>query len=144
VQAAARRYGNGPGALAETLRTVRESFGYLDQTVLRFVALLLDVPIARVYSEADDAIQPQRKHTCVVCTGPACQLKGANALLAAVEEVHGLKPGDATSDGALSLRTGHCLGACGLAPAAVVDGIVLGNVEPEVMLAQVAKGVKSF
>jgi len=61
-----------------------------------------------------------RRHTCVICMGPACQLKGARDVLAKAKNAHGLKP-----------VTVECLGACAMAPAAAVDGLVLANLGPD-------------
>ena len=145
VEATARRHGREPNALIETLHTVQECFGYLDETALRFVASTLRAPLSRVYGVATFyhyfSLKPQGKHTCVVCTGTACYIKGAPALLAAVEKTHGIRPGETTTDGELSLLTARCLGSCGLAPAAVVDGVVLGKVSAAGLLARVEKGI---
>lgn len=145
VEATARRHGRVPHALIETLHTVQECFGYLDETALRFVASTLRVPLSRVYGAATFyhyfTLKPQGKHTCVVCTGTACYIKGAPALLAAVEKTHGIGPGETTPDGELSLLTARCLGSCGLAPAAVMDNVVLGKVAPAALLARVEKGM---
>jgi bidirectional [NiFe] hydrogenase diaphorase subunit len=145
VDATARRHGREPHALIETLHTVQECFGYLDETALRFVAATLRVPLSRVYGAATFyhffSLKPQGKHTCVVCTGTACYIKGAPALLSAIEHRHGIKPGQTTPDGELSLVTARCLGSCGLAPAAVMDGAVLGKTGPTEMLARIQKGM---
>jgi hypothetical protein len=81
VDATARRYGREPHALIETLHTVQESFGYLDETALRYVAGSLKLPLSRVYGVATFyhffTLKPKGKHTCVVCTGTACYIKGA-------------------------------------------------------------------
>ena len=86
VEATARRHGREPHALIETLHTVQECFGYLDETALRFVAGLLRVPLSRVYGAATFyhffTLKPKGKHTCVVCTGTACYIKGAPAAAA--------------------------------------------------------------
>src|SRR5689334_15701850 len=100
VEATARRHGREPHALIETLHTVQESFGYLDETALRFVAGVLRVPLSRVYGAATFyhffTLKPKGKHTCVVCTGTACYIKGAGALLNEVEKTYGIKPGETT------------------------------------------------
>lgn len=145
VDATARRHGRAPHALIETLHTVQESFGYLDETALRFVAATLRVPLSRVYGAATFyhffSLKPQGKHTCVVCTGTACYIKGAPALLSAIHGRHGIEPGQTTPDGELSLVTARCLGSCGLAPAAVMDGAVLGKTGPAELLARIQKGM---
>src|SRR3954471_18634307 len=107
VEATARRHGREPHALIETLHTVHECFGYLDETGLRFVASVLRVPLSRVYGAATFyhffTLKPKGKHTCVICTGTACYIKGAPALLSAIELRHGIKPGETTADGELSV-----------------------------------------
>ena len=145
VEATARRHGREPNALIETLHTVQESFGYLDETALRFVAATLRVPLSRVHGVATFyhffTLKPQGRHTCVVCTGTACYIKGADALLSAIGQRHGIKPGETTADNELSLLTARCLGSCGLAPAAVLDGAVLGKISPDDLLGRIDKGM---
>jgi bidirectional [NiFe] hydrogenase diaphorase subunit len=145
VEATARRHGREPHALIETLHSVQETFGYLDETALRFVALTLRVPLSRVYGAATFyhffTLKPKGKHACVVCTGTACYIKGAPALLSAVERTHGIRPGETSPDGELSVLTARCLGSCGLAPAAVLDGAVLGKIGPDQLLARIEKGI---
>jgi bidirectional [NiFe] hydrogenase diaphorase subunit len=76
-----------------------------------------------------------------VCTGTACYIKGAPALLAAIEQAHGIKPGETTPDGKLSVLTARCIGSCGLAPAVVLDNNVMGKIGPADMLARMEKGI---
>lgn len=146
VEATARRHGREPHALIETLHTVQECFGYLDETALRFVAGTLRLPLSRVYGAATFyhffTLKPKGKHTCVVCTGTACYIKGAPALLEAVERTHGIKPGETTADGELSLLTARCVGSCGLAPAVVLDNAVLGKVSPADLLVRIEKSIR--
>jgi bidirectional [NiFe] hydrogenase diaphorase subunit len=145
VEATARRHGRESHALIETLHTVQECFGYLDESALRFVAGTLRVPVSRVYGVASFyhffTLKPKGKHTCVVCTGTACYIKGAPALLDAVEKTYGIKPGETTPDGKLSLLTARCLGSCGLAPAAVLDSAVLGKMTPAELIKRIEKGI---
>jgi bidirectional [NiFe] hydrogenase diaphorase subunit len=118
-------------ALIEVLHHAQELFGYLDHDVLYFVAHNLKLPPSKVYGVATFyhffSLKPQGKHTCVVCMGTACYVKGAGEVLAAVERRAGVKAGGTTADGELSLLTARCLGACGIAPAVVLDGKVRGH-----------------
>ena len=145
VEATARRHGREPHALIETLHTVQECCGYLDENALRFVASVLRVPLSRVYGAATFyhffTLKPNGRHTCVVCTGTACYIKGAPQLLKAIERRYAIKPGETTPDGELSVLTARCLGSCGLAPAAVLDSTVLGKLAPEDILARIQKGI---
>ena len=125
-------------ALIEILHKAQELFGYLDDDLLLFVAYRLKLPASRVYGVATFyhffALKPQGKHTCVVCLGTACYVKGSNKVLAAVEEKAKIKAGETTPDNQLSLLTARCIGACGIAPAVVYDGVVTPRQTPETAL----------
>jgi bidirectional [NiFe] hydrogenase diaphorase subunit len=112
VEASMRRLGNQSHALIEALHTVQESFGYLDTDSLRFVATSLRVPLSQAFGVATVyhyfTMKPPGKHTCVVCTGTACYIKGAGKLLTDMEKQYGIKPGETTADGNVSLLTARC------------------------------------
>jgi bidirectional [NiFe] hydrogenase diaphorase subunit len=137
VAATMRKLGNERHALIEALHTLQEVFGYLDKPGLTFIAASLRIPLSQVYGAATFynhfMLKPQGKHTCVVCTGTACYIKGAEALLKSIHADLGIKSGETTKDGEWSLLTARCFGACGLAPAAVIDGQTFGHVTPEVL-----------
>jgi bidirectional [NiFe] hydrogenase diaphorase subunit len=122
-------------ALIEILHAAQELFGFLEFDLLYFIARQLKLPPSRVYGVATFynffSLRPKGEHTCVLCTGTACYVKGADALLAAMERLAGIKAGETTADGKLSLVTARCLGACGIAPAVVLDGTVKGMETPE-------------
>jgi bidirectional [NiFe] hydrogenase diaphorase subunit len=73
-------------------------------------------------------LKPAGEHTCVICMGTACYIKGAPQLLDAVQRDLGIVPGETTADKKVSLLTARCLGSCGLAPAVVYDQEVAGKV----------------
>jgi bidirectional [NiFe] hydrogenase diaphorase subunit len=137
VEGTMRRHGHQAHALIEVLHTVQECFGYLDDLALRWVAQSLLLPYSKVYGVATFyqffSLKPQGAHTCVVCTGTACYIKGSSALLAAVANTAKIKPGETTEDKRVSLLIARCVGSCGLAPAVVFDGEVAGKVTPEQM-----------
>ncbi len=127
-----RRHGYEPRALIETLHTVQETFGYLDTDALRYVAEALHVPYSRVYGVATFyhffTLKPQdATHTCVVCMGTSCYIKGGRTNLDAIEQTFRVKAGGMTSDGLLYLQTARCLGSCGLAPVVVLDDKMFGK-----------------
>ncbi len=143
VEATIRRYGYEGHALIEALHTVQECFGYLDETALRYVAAAMRQPLSKVYGVATFyhffTMKPKGEHSCVVCTGTACYIKGAPKLLESVEEKFGVQPGDTTKDNKLSLLTARCLGSCGLAPAVVFDGDVAGKLETRDVVNRIEK-----
>ncbi len=143
VEGTMRRHGHASDALIEVLHTVQESFGYLDDQALRFVAERLRLPLSKVFGVATFyhffSLKPQGEHTCVVCCGTACYIKGSKALLESIEEIAGIKPGETTADGKVSLLTARCLGSCGLAPAVVFDGNVAGKIQAGQVQQQIAR-----
>jgi len=131
IDAKMRRLGYTGHALIETLHGVQESFGYLDKDALNFVARSLRVPPSRVYGVATFynffSLKPQGAHSCVVCLGTACYVKGAQKVLAGIESYAGIRSGQTTPDQQLSLLTARCIGACAIGPAVVYDGVVAGH-----------------
>src|SRR5581483_3393412 len=130
-----------PDALIEVLHKAQELFGYLDNDLLLFVAFSLRLPPSRVYGVATFyhffTLKPQGEHTCVVCMGTACYVKGAEKVLAAVQQRTGIRPGETTPDHKLSLLTARCIGACGIAPAVVYDGQVAAKQTPAAALEKI-------
>ena len=141
VDGTARRNGLNRHALIETLHTVQEAFGYIDDEALRFVAKRLRVPLSAAYGVATFyhffTLKPKGKHTCVVCQGTACYIKGSPKLIEAMGEKYDIKVGETTEDGEVSLMAARCVGACGLAPAVVFDGDVSGKVTSEQLLKKI-------
>jgi bidirectional [NiFe] hydrogenase diaphorase subunit len=141
IEATMRRHGHQSNALIETLHAVQESFGYLETPALREVAHALSVPPSRVFGVATFyhlfTLKPAGQHTCVVCTGTACHIKGAPGILRVLRQDVKLEPGQTSKGKVVSLLTARCLGSCGLAPAAVFDGEVVGKLTPEAVSARV-------
>ena len=134
-------------ALIEVLHTAQEVFGYLEEDLLVYVANHLKLPPSWVYGVATFyhffSLEPQGEHTCIVCMGTACYVKRAAEILATLITEFNLEPGQTTADNKLSLATARCLGSCGLAPAVVLDGEVLGLEAPKTTVAEVRKRIGS-
>ena len=134
-------------ALIEVLHKAQELFGYLEDDVLLFVAHHLKLPPSRVYGVATFyhffTLKPQGQHTCVVCMGTACYVKGADKVVESVQNVLKIKAGETTADNKVSLLTARCIGACGIAPAVVYDGTVTPRQTPESTVEQINKWVKA-
>ncbi len=128
-------------ALIEVLHKAQELFGYLEDDLLLFIAHKLKLPASRVYGVATFyhffTLKPKGRHTCVVCMGTACYVRGADKVLAAVQQQARIKAGETTPDNELSLLTARCIGACGIAPAVVYDGTVTPRQTPDSALEHV-------
>jgi bidirectional [NiFe] hydrogenase diaphorase subunit len=128
-------------ALIEILHKAQESFGYLEPDVLEYIARGLKLPLSRVYGVATFyhlfSLKPSGVHNCVVCMGTACYVKGSDRLLTALEKELGIHVGETTPDNQISLMSARCLGACGIAPAIVFDGTIIGKQESETAIERV-------
>lgn len=138
VDATMRRQGYSPTALIEALHTAQETFGFLDDDSLRYVSGSLDVPLSKTFGVASFyhyfRLKPAGRHSCIVCLGTACYMKGADQILQRFGEEHGVAPGETTAGGEMTLLTARCIGACSLAPAVVLDGEVTARHTPEGIL----------
>lgn len=117
--------------LIELLHVAQDIFGYLSEDVLLYLAHELRLPASRVYGVATFyalfGFDPPGEHTCTICTGTACFVKGADDIVRAMTDAFALIPGQTSEDGRLTVSTARCLGSCGLAPVAVLDGQVRGQ-----------------
>lgn len=123
--------GNGH-ALIEVLHTAQNVFGFLEDDILLYVAHALKRPLSQVYGVATFyhyfRLKPGGRHTLILCQGTACYVKGAPVLQRAIERRCRARFGETTADGQVSLLTARCVGSCGLAPVAVVDGQMASKV----------------
>jgi bidirectional [NiFe] hydrogenase diaphorase subunit len=128
--------------LIEILHVAQEVFGHLPDEVLLYVARALRLPRSRVYGVATFyhlfTREPLGEHSCSVCTGTACFVKGADAIIEAIRREYGVGPGETTEDGRFTLTTTRCIGACSLAPLVVIDDDVLGHLSLEEAVRRVA------
>jgi len=143
LEAAMKRHQYQPDALLEILHTAQELFGFLTDELMVYVGRSLKIPLSRVYGVATFynffSLKPKGEHTCVVCMGTACYVKGAGEILGAVEKCCKIKAGETTPDGKVSLVVARCIGACGLAPAVVFDEEIGGRVTAAATLERVKK-----
>lgn len=132
-----------PDALIQVLHAAQSLFGYLGDDVLVYVSQGMHVPLSHVYGVVTFyhffSTTPKGKHTCMVCTGTACYVRGADRLTARLSQELGVEPGQTTPDNLITLETARCIGACGLAPAVVVDEDVVGRVTVTKLLRQLKK-----
>lgn len=138
-----RKNGFARHALIEALHTVQSSFGYLDEKAIRFVACSLRVPLSQAFGVATFYhyfnLTPPGRHTLTICTGTACYIKGASALVAEAEKLLGIPQSKTTSDGNITLMTARCVGACGRAPVVLADGELSGQMTCDEMVAQLER-----
>ena len=140
-----KRFQYQQDALIEVLHTAQESFGYLSDDLMIYVAHQLKLPLSWVYGVATFyhffTLKPQGEHSCTVCMGTACYVKRAADIVAALQAEYGIEPGQTTPDGKFSVAAARCLGSCGLAPVIVLDGEVMGRLSTTEVLAHVREQI---
>ena len=121
--------------LIALLQEVQEHCGYLSRDAILSIGRHLDMPAGRIYGVAtfynQFRFQPQGRVHIQICRGTACHVKGSKKVLDAIEQALRIKEGETTVDGVFSFETLACIGACGLAPAIMVNGQLRAKVSPE-------------
>ena len=117
--------------LIAILLDIQNTYAYLPPEAIRFVAAELAMPLIDIIDVATFyrafSLKPRGKHTCLVCLGTACHVRGGQKILEEVERKLGVEPGENTKDGLFTLETVACLGCCAIGPVVVVDGEYYGH-----------------
>jgi len=134
------RYQRDSAKLIPILQEVQDEYRYLPEEVLTYVATSLGIPPAKVFGVATFyahfALEPKGRYVVRLCDGTACHVKGSIAILDALRERLGLPEGkNTTPDMLFTVETVSCLGACGLAPAVVINEDVHGQMTPDTAVA---------
>lgn len=125
---------NVDGPLMPIMQKAQESFGYLSMEAMTLIADELDIPVSKIYGVAtfyaQFSLTPKGDNIIQVCTGTACYVKGAQAVLDEVIHQLGIKSGETTEDGKFTIQDTRCLGCCGLAPVMTINEDVYGRMVP--------------
>ena len=135
IQEVADRYPVRRSAIMPALHLAQEKHGWLSPEALREVADALDLTPAYCQAVASFYdmyhLAPVGRHMVEVCTNVSCALVGAQQVLEAFEEELGIRAGETTEDGEITLRTIECLGGCGWGTVVAVDHRYREPVKPE-------------
>ena len=127
------RYEYPKAAMLPVLWLVQQDQGYISQESESWVASILGVSRSQVHEAVTFYnmyhTQPVGRRELRVCTSLPCLLRGASELLERVEDSLGIKPGDTTVDGAVTLTETECLCACEMAPMAQLDERFVGPLQ---------------
>lgn len=118
------------GPIIVMLHDVQSQLGYIPFEAMEKIAQACNSSVAEVYGVvmfyAQFTTEPKGKHVINVCLGTACYVKGGQKLIDQAVELTGAPVNGTSEDGLFSLDATRCLGACGLAPVAVIDDKVIG------------------
>lgn len=126
-----------PGGLIPILQKAQDIYGYLPPEVINRISEKTGTPLSQIYGVATFYSQfylTRRGKTIIrQCDGTACHVRGAAKLVDTIQGELGIKAGETTPDYRVTFEVVYCLGACGLAPVAVVNDKVVGRLGPEKM-----------
>lgn len=121
--------------LITLLQEVQDACGFLSRDAILSIGRHIDMPASKIYGVATFYNQfrfhPLGRVHIQICRGTACHVKGSKAVLDAIAKALAVPEGQATHDGVFSYETLACIGACGLAPAIMINGELRAKVTPE-------------
>jgi NADH-quinone oxidoreductase subunit E len=125
-----------PAQSGSDLQEVQAEIQIPPEEIMTFIATSLAISPAKVFGVATFyshfTLEPKGRHIVRICDGTACHVKKSTDIQDALEKKLGLagsKKDD--DDGMFTLELVSCLGACGLAPAVVIDDEVHGPMTPQ-------------
>lgn len=142
VRALCVRHGNKPSALLEILHDLQEEQGHVPAEALPVIADALNLSRAEVHGVFtfyhDFRSTPAGRHVLKLCRAEACQSMGAEAMIAGITQSLDIALGETTADGRVTVEAVYCLGNCALAPAAMLDGELIGRADGAKITARLA------
>jgi NADH-quinone oxidoreductase subunit E len=130
----AKQYPDPKSAILPALRMAQEKYGWLSREAFEEVADALDLTPAYCMSVASFYdmfhLEPIGTHTIEVCTNVCCGLVNAQQVLEAFERELGVRAGETTGDGEITLRAVECLGGCSTPTIVAVDHVYRQSVTP--------------
>ena len=136
VEEIASRYPDSRSAVLPALRIAQERHdGWLPPEAFVEVAAALDLTPAYCQAVASFYdmyhLAPTGRHLVEVCTNLSCALARAQDVVEAFESELGVRAGETTADGEVTLRTVECAGGCGWGTVVAVDHRYREPVRPE-------------
>ena len=139
VRTVALEYKDLEGPLLPILHALNDRFGHVDARAIPIVADVLNLSRADVHGVVtfyhDFRHEPAGNHVIKLCRAEACQSMGSDQILQSLETALGIRLGETTPDGRVTLEPVFCLGLCATAPAALLDGEVHGRLNQAAAMA---------
>jgi formate dehydrogenase subunit gamma len=121
------------GPLLPILHALQAAFGHVPPGAVTLVAEALNLTRAEVHGVVtfyhDFRQEPAGRHVLKLCRAEACQAAGGDALAARAQARLGVAVGGTTPNRSVTLEPVYCLGLCATAPAAMLDGRLVGRLD---------------
>ena len=132
------------GPLLPILHAFNQTFGFIGKEAIVLIADVLNLTRADVPGVVsfyhDFRREPAGRYVVKLCRAEACQSMGSEELAISLERALGIKFGETTSDGRVSLEAVYCLGNCALSPAVLVNDRLRGRADEAKILEMVGGG----
>jgi NADH-quinone oxidoreductase subunit E len=130
----AHRYPTRRAMALPVLHAIQHAYNWLPAQALEEAAEFLGIAPSELMDTAtfyeEFFVQPRGKHTVWVCQSVSCEIMGEAAITDAITDKLGILPGETTDDDRFTLMKVECIGACGCAPAVLIDETLHENVTP--------------
>ena len=134
-----KTYDNDPQQLIAVLLDIQAASGkhYVDKQWAQLVSERLDVPLTKIYDVltfyAMFSTEPRGACLIEICESAPCRFGGAGLraqqLVGWFEAAAGIKIGETSADGKITLARTSCVGACDIGPVAKIGDDVFGNLD---------------
>lgn len=135
ISAILAKYRDTRGALIPVLQEIQGQCGYLPRQAMEMISEDMGLPLSKIFGVAtfyaQFHLEPRGRNVIRVCLGTACHVRGGERILERLGEQLGIAAGGTTEDLRFTLERVACLGACGLAPAMMVNDETFGRLTPE-------------
>ena len=132
--------------LLPILNEVQASFGHMPENAAEVIGRALNLSRAEVHGVIsfyhDFRTKPAGRHVLKICRAEACQAVGGREMAEHFKQMLGLDWHETAADGSVTLEPVYCLGLCACAPAAMLDGEVIGRIDADVA-AEIAREVRT-
>ena len=120
-----------PGNLMPVLQGVQDAYGYIPRVAADLIAERLNVYPSQIYGVltfyAQFHLKPRGRFIIRVCMGTACHVQGAERIKDTFYDKIGIGHAETTEDRRFTFESVACLGACGMAPLAMVNDDTYGK-----------------
>ena len=121
--------------LLSFVEEIQAKYGYVSSEHMKEIASLWGVSVGEIYGLVTFysflSTGATGRNVLKVCNSTSCYLKNCQSIVEIIERELGIKPGETTDDGGVSLQLVNCIGACDQSPAMMVNDKVYVNLTPE-------------
>jgi NADH:ubiquinone oxidoreductase 24 kD subunit len=127
------RYGNDPQQLIAVLLDIQAASGknFVEKKWAQLASTVLNVPLSKIFDVltfyAMFSTQPRGEYVVEICRSTPCFFSHSEEVARWFEEAAGVKIGQTTADGRISLFYTSCVGSCDIGPVAKIGDDVFGN-----------------